>query len=164
MILRRFDPLSCSLKRVHADIFMLALKTHSHLPWCIAVEFLVLAAEKSVSIWTVFSCFDLKIDSLGRQGIVKSVLGDLSGIPRSLVDWFAIWIMPPKRKTVGRLEVNAVWSYGSDNQFIIPGMRGRISWDMEVGLLASLLRFCYIELQFRLHNFAGPGVTIYKAS
>jgi len=24
MILRRFDPLSCSLKRVNADIFMLA--------------------------------------------------------------------------------------------------------------------------------------------
>ena len=43
-------------------------------------------------------------------------------------------------------------------------MRGRISWDMEAGLIASLLRFCYIELQFRLHNFAGPGVTIYKAS
>ena len=43
-------------------------------------------------------------------------------------------------------------------------MRGRISWDMEAGLIASLLRFCYIELQFRLHNSAGPGVKIYKAS
>ena len=28
---------------------------------------------------------------------------------------------------------------------------------MEAGLIASLLRFCYIELQFSLHNFAGPG-------
>ena len=30
---------------------------------------------------------------------MKSVLGDLSGIPRSAVDWFVIRIMPPKRKT-----------------------------------------------------------------
>ena len=29
---------------------------------------------------------------------MKSVLGDLSGIPRSVVDWFVIRIMPPKRK------------------------------------------------------------------
>ena len=43
-------------------------------------------------------------------------------------------------------------------------MRERISWDMEAGLIASLLRFCYVELQFPLHNFAGPGVKIYKAS
>ena len=28
---------------------------------------------------------------------------------------------------------------------------------MEAGLIASLPRFCYIELQFRLDNFAGPG-------
>ena len=30
---------------------------------------------------------------------MKCVLGDLSGIPRSVVDWFVIRIMPPKRKT-----------------------------------------------------------------
>ena len=35
---------------------------------------------------------------------------------------------------------------------------------MEAGLIASLLGFCYIELQFPLHNFAGPGVKIYKAN
>ena len=35
MILGRFDPLSCSLKRVHADIFMLALmnKTKDQISW-----------------------------------------------------------------------------------------------------------------------------------
>ena len=29
---------------------------------------------------------------------MKFVLGDLSGIPRSVEDWFVIEIMPPKRK------------------------------------------------------------------
>ena len=41
-------------------------------------------------------------------------------------------------------------------------MRERISWDMEAVLIASLLRFCYIELQFRLHNplqTRGEGLT-----
>lgn len=58
--------------------------------------------------------------------------------------------------------MNAVWSYGLGNQFTIPGKRERISWDMETELIVSLLRFCYIELQFRLHNplqTRGEGLT-----
>ena len=36
---------------------------------------------------------------------MKSVLGDLPGIPQSVVDWFVIRIMPPKQK-MGRPSQN----------------------------------------------------------